>query len=56
MGEVADEDNTRRANIFAGDRVGLSVMQAQDVPSFARWEPGSGLHRKTGRSRRGAYA
>jgi RimJ/RimL family protein N-acetyltransferase len=37
MAEVAGQDNPRRAMILAGERVGLSVMQAQDVPSFARW-------------------
>jgi RimJ/RimL family protein N-acetyltransferase len=37
MAEVAGQDNPRRALILAGDRVGLSVMQAQDVPSCALW-------------------
>ena len=37
MAEVAEQDNTRRAIILAGDRVGLSVMQSQDVPAIAQW-------------------
>lgn len=39
MAEDVDPDNTRRAINLAGDRVGLSVMQAQDVPAFALWNP-----------------
>lgn len=37
MAEVAEQDNTRRAIILAGDRVGLSVTQSQDVPAIAHW-------------------
>jgi RimJ/RimL family protein N-acetyltransferase len=37
MAEDVDQNNPRRVMILTGDRVGLSVMQAQDVPSFARW-------------------
>ncbi len=37
MAEVADQDTTRRAMILTGERVGLSVMQTQDVPTIALW-------------------
>jgi RimJ/RimL family protein N-acetyltransferase len=37
MAEIADQELTRRVIVLAGDRVGLSVMQAQDVPAITLW-------------------
>jgi RimJ/RimL family protein N-acetyltransferase len=37
MVRVADHDHMRRTMILTGEHVGLSLMQAQDVPTIAQW-------------------
>ncbi|MFZ1470309.1 MAG: GNAT family protein [Paracoccaceae bacterium] len=37
MAEDVDQNNPRRVMILTGERVGLSLLQAQDVPTIAQW-------------------